>query len=154
KKESRPGVERKFKVMNLVGTQITEKVSTEMTGATSNRLYPTDMGMLVTDFLDKHFPEIMDYSFTAEIQERFDDIAEGKIIWNKMIESFYNEFKETVDETMEQAARERGRRDLGVDPQSGHTVLVQMTRYGPVVQIGTKEEVAEGEKPRFANLRP
>lgn len=154
KKESRPGVERKFKVLNLVGTQITEKVSTEITGATSNRLYPTDMGMLVTDFLDKHFPEVMDYSFTADIEERFDDIAEGKIIWNKMIESFYNKFKNTVDETMEQAARERGRRDLGVDPQSGHTVLVQMTRYGPVVQIGTKEEVAEGEKPRFANLRP
>lgn len=153
-KESRPGVERSFKVFHLKGDQILKKIEKEVTGATSNRLYPTDMGMLVTDFLEKYFPEIMDYSFTAEIEEQFDEIAEGKKIWNSMIQDFYEGFKENVDETLEQASRERGRRELGQDPQTGHTVLVQMTRFGPVVQIGTKEEVADGEKPRFANLQP
>lgn len=153
KKESRPGTERSYKVLKLDNNKISEEVKSEITGATSNRLYPTDMGMIVTDFLDKHFPEIMDYSFTADIEKKFDEIADGHMIWNKMIDSFYDEFKDTVVETMEQAGRERGRRELGTDPESGHTVLVQMTRFGPVVQIGTKEEMGEDEKPRFANLQ-
>lgn len=153
-KESRPGVERKFRTLALKDGKISSETETEITGATSNRLYPTDIGMLVTDFLDKYFPEIMDYRFTADIEQVFDEIAEGKKVWNNMIRSFYEEFREDVDETLEQAGRERGRRELGKDPETGHTVLVQMTRYGPVVQIGTKEEVAEGEKPKFANLQP
>lgn len=153
-KDSRPGVERTFVIHRLKGDSIEKRQESEMTGATSNRLYPSDIGMLVTDFLEKHFPEVMDYQFTAGIEAQFDGIAEGKQLWTKMIEEFYQTFKETVDETMESASREKGRRDLGVDPKTGHTVLAQMTRYGPVVQIGTKEEVAEDEKPQFANLNP
>lgn len=149
-----PGVERKYAVITLVGDKVTEETKTEITGAISNRLVPTDMGLLVTDFLNENFSEVMDYNFTADIEKQFDIIAEGDLVWNKMIADFYGPFHQTVEETLDSAARVRGRRDLGVDPATGHTILTQMTRYGPVVQIGTREEVSEDEKPRFASLRP
>ena len=153
-KENRPGVEREYAVITLQGQEVTEETKTENTGAISNRLVPTDMGLLVTDFLNENFSEVMDYNFTAEIEKQFDIIAEGDLVWNKMIETFYGPFHQTVEETLDSAARVRGRRDLGTDPSSGQTILTQMTRYGPVVQIGTREEVGEDEKPRFASLRP
>ncbi len=153
-KDSREGEERSYHVLTLKNDAIKKEIETEITGSTSNRLYPTDMGMLVTDFLDKHFKEIMDYGFTANIEERFDSIADGQMEWHEMLEAFYNPFHEKVEDTKENAGRERGRRDLGIDPETGHTVLVQITRYGPVVQIGTREEVGEDGKPRFANLQP
>ena len=112
------------------------------------------MGMVVTDFLDQHFDEIMNYGFTAEMEAKFDKIAEGHEEWKKMIKEFYGPFHTDVEETLEKAERAKGRRDLGVDPESGHTVMVQLTRYGPVIQIGTVEEVGEEGKPKFANLRP
>ncbi len=96
----------------------------------------------------------MDYNFTADIEKQFDIIAEGKLVWNKMIEKFYLPFHQTVEETLDTAGKVKGRRDLGVEAETGLTVLTQMTRFGPVVQIGTREEMGEGEKPRFANLRP
>ena len=153
-KESRPGVERTYRVITLRDGEVTTEEQTEITGATSNRLFPTDMGMLVTDFLSEHFEEIMNYNFTAEIEKQFDTIADGALEWNAMISEFYDPFIEDVEETLENAGRARGRRELGVDEETGHTILTQMTRFGPVVQIGTKEEVGEEGKPKFASLRP
>ena len=153
-KESREGTPRDYKEIVLSKGEISQKVLTENTGATSNRLYATDMGMVVTDFLGEHFDEIMNYGFTAEMEEKFDKIAEGHAEWKGMIKEFYGPFHSDVEETIEKAERAKGRRDLGVDPESGHTVMVQLTRYGPVIQIGTVEEVGEEGKPKFANLRP
>jgi DNA topoisomerase-1 len=151
---NRPGVERAYAVITLSDKKVSEETKTEMTGAISNRLVPTDMGMLVTDFLDTNFKQVMDYNFTADIEKQFDIIAEGDLVWNKMIETFYGPFHQSVEETLEAAGRVKGRRDLGVDPETGLTVLTQMTRFGPVVQIGDREEMGEDEKPRFANLNP
>ncbi|MBT8189648.1 MAG: type I DNA topoisomerase [Bacteroidia bacterium] len=153
-KESREGVERKYNVITLQNDEISSVQESEMTGATSNRLYPSDLGMLVSDFLSEHFNEIMTYSFTADIEDKLDQIASGKEEWHKMIEDFYGPFHETVEKTIAEAQRVKGRRELGKDPETGHTLLAQMTRFGPVVQIGTKEEVGEEGKPRFANLKP
>ncbi|NNL90721.1 MAG: type I DNA topoisomerase [Saprospiraceae bacterium] len=152
-KESRDGVERKYNVLTLKEDVVSNEVKSEMTGSTSNRLYPTDMGLLVVDFLTEHFKNIMTYSFTAEIEGRLDEIAQGNEDWKKMLGEFYTPFHKTVEKTIEEAQRVKGRRDLGVDPVSGHTVLTQMTRFGPVVQIGTREEVGEDSKPRFASLK-
>ncbi len=153
-KENREGTPRSYAVITLANDKVTEEVKTEMTGAISNRLVPTDMGLVVTDFLNEHFPQIMDYYFTADIEKQFDVIAEGDLMWNKMIGEFYGPFHQTVEVTMDNAGRARGRRELGKEEGTGLTILTQMTRFGPVVQIGTKEELGEDDKPRFANLRP
>ncbi len=149
-----PGVERAYAFIILSDKKVKEEVKTEITGAISNRLVPTDMGLLVTDFLNENFAQVMDYNFTADIEKKFDIIADGDMEWHKMIEAFYGPFHKTVEETLEGAQRVRGRRDLGIDAASGQTILTQMTRFGPVVQIGTREEMGEDEKPKFANLRP
>jgi DNA topoisomerase-1 len=153
-KESREGVERKFEVITLKDDNIKKETKTETTGATSTRRSASDIGMVVTEFLDKHFEEIMNYSFTAEVEEKLDKIANGNGEWRKMLGDFYTPFHKTIGDTLENAERAKGKRELGKDPVSGHTVLVQITRYGPVVQIGTVEEVAEDQKPRFANFKP
>ena len=153
-RENRPGVERAYSVIRLSNHKVSEETKTEITGAISNRLVSTDMGLLVTDFLSENFPIILDYNFTADIEKQFDIIAEGQLVWNKMIADFYGPFHQTVEETLDTAGRVRGRRDLGTDPVSGKIILTQMTRFGPVVQIGAREEMGEDEKPRFANLRP
>lgn len=154
-RESRDGLERPFRVLHLQDGQISKQEQTEMTGATKNRLFPTDMGMVVVDFLMEHFRDIMDYGFTAGIEKQFDDIADGKEKWVEMLGDFYEPFHATVEETLENADRATGERILGKDPESGRTLLVRMSRLGkPVVQIGKPEELEEGEKPKFANLRP
>ncbi len=153
-KANREGEERKYKVMTLEKGAIKEETQTEMTGAIKNRLVPTDMGMLVIDFLTEHFKEVMDYNFTADIEKEFDEIASGDRRWTEMLDSFYWPFHENVEETLENAERATGERILGEDPDSGRTLLVRMSRYGPVVQIGTGDELEEGEKPKYANLRP
>lgn len=153
-KESREGVERKYNVYLLKNDILDKKVDTEITGSTSSRLYPTDIGMVVTDFLGLHFNGIMDYNFTAEMEAEFDQIASGNSGWKDILNGFYHPFHESVEETLEKAERAKGRRDLGKDPATGYTVLVQMTRFGPVAQIGSREEVAEDEKPRFASMKP
>lgn len=154
-RESRDGLERPFRVLHLQDGQISKQEQTEMTGATKNRLFPTDMGMVVVDFLMEHFRDIMDYGFTAGIEKQFDDIADGKEKWVEMLGDFYEPFHATVEETLENADRATGERILGKDPESGRTLLVRMSRLGkPVVQIGKPEELDEGEKPKFANLRP
>ncbi len=153
-RENRPGSERNYAVITLTGKTIREETRTEITGAITNRLVPTDMGLLVTDFLNENFPKIMDYNFTADIEKQFDIIADGQLVWNKMIEEFYGPFHQTVEETLDTAGRVKGRRNLGTEPETGLTILTQMTRFGPVVQIGDREEMGEDEKPRFANLNP
>lgn len=153
-KVTRDGVERAFTVLNLAKNgDITEKMSKEMTGALKNHLVPTDMGMLVVDFLDKHFEEIMNYHFTAEVENKLDDVAEGKHNWVDMLDKFYDPFHEDVVKTIAEAERVSGERILGKDPVTGRTVLVRMGKYGPVAQIGTPEELGEKEKPAYGNLQ-
>ncbi|MCB0687925.1 MAG: type I DNA topoisomerase, partial [Saprospiraceae bacterium] len=153
-KESRPGEERKYVIMTLENGQISRKEETEITGTTSNRLYPSDVGMIVTDFLNEHFDTIMDYGFTAEIEQKFDHIAAGKFDWTKMLADFYFPFHEVVENTIQNAKRSRGERLLGTDPKTGLSVLAKISKYGrPMIQIGSMEELEEEQKPHFANLK-
>jgi len=153
-KESREGVERPYTVLTLSNNKVEKKIETEITGTTSNRLYSTDIGKIVVDFLSQHFQTIMDYGFTAEIEEKFDKIAEGNEEWTTMLKTFYTPFHETVTNTIENADRASGERILGKDPETGRTLLVRMSRYGALVQIGAPDELEEKEKPKYANLRP
>jgi len=153
-KESREGVIRNFQQLLLKNGKIDTKTKSEITGTTKNCLYPSDLGMVVSDFLSEHFAKIMDYGFTADVEDELDKIATEGLEWKKMLKKFYGPFHESVEDTMENAERAKGKRELGIDPISGYTVIAQMTRFGPVVQIGDREEIKEGEKPRFANLKP
>ncbi len=154
-KESREGVERSYVVLKFDGQKIDDTSQTEVTGTTKNRLYPTDLGMVVSDFLTQHFDDIMNYGFTAKIEKKFDEISDGQIVWHQMIDDFYKPFKAVLDDTMENAERASGERILGTDPVSGRTVLVRMTRFGkPAVQIGKPDELEEEEKPKYASLAP
>ncbi|NND05454.1 MAG: type I DNA topoisomerase [Saprospiraceae bacterium] len=153
-KESREGIERTYQVITLKDGAIQALKETEITGTTKNRLYPTDVGMIVTDFLDEHFDKVMDYGFTAGIEKQFDHISEGKFEWTKMLEDFYGPFHETVEETLENAKRSRGERILGKDEATGHSIVAKISKYGrPMIQIGSMEEVGEEGKPQFANLK-
>lgn len=154
-KESREGVERKYQKLELLPEKdIKVSELSEITGTTKNVLYPSSIGMVVCDYLAGHFSQIMNYGFTAEIEQDFDEIAEGKRDWVKMIGQFYFPFHKDVEKVMEEGERARGRRDLGIDPETSRKVIVQLARFGPVVQIGDLDEMNEGEKPRYANLRP
>lgn len=148
-KESREGEKRLYEQFVLENGEIQANELSENTGAEKNKLFPTDIGMVVTDFLSEHFDKIMDYSFTADVEKQFDDIADGLKDWTKMIESFYNPFHNSIEDTLENAERAKGERRLGVDPKSGKPVLVRIGRYGPMVQIG---EAEDEEKPKFASL--
>ena len=153
-KETRDGTARPFRVLKLnKDGGIFTKTETEMTGALKNHLVPTDMGMLVVDFLDKHFDNVMNYSFTAKVENQLDDIAEGNHDWVDMISKFYDPFHSDVEKTMSEADRVSGERILGTDPDSGKTVLVRMGKYGPIAQIGTVDELGEKEKPTYGNLQ-
>lgn len=153
-KESREGAKREYRFLSLQKGKITSQTKSEITGTTKNCLYPSDLGMVVSDFLSEHFVKIMDYSFTANVEDELDKIATDGLDWKKMLKKFYGPFHDSVENTMENAERAKGKRVLGKDPQSGYSVIAQMTRFGPVVQIGEREEVLESEKPRFANLKP
>jgi DNA topoisomerase-1 len=152
-KQSREGNERKFSVLTLKSGQINKKIDKEITGAAKNVLVATDMGTLVVDFLDQHFQEIMNYGFTADVENKFDHIAEGTLLWQKMLADFYHPFHATVEDTIQNAERITGERQLGKDPETGRTVLVRMSKFGPVAQIGSTDELAEEEKPKYANLK-
>ena len=150
-KEDRAGTERPFTELILSGKKITEKHKTEQTGAEKSKLFPTDIGMVVTDFLLRYFDLIMDYNFTAKVELEFDEIAEGELVWNEMIRSFYDPFHAKVEGALAEAERANGVRILGIDPTSGKELSVRIGRFGPVAQLG---EVTEGgEKPLFASLR-
>ena len=149
-KQNRDGVKRGYLQMTLTGDKITTKNLTESYGKEKSRLSPTDIGMVVNDYLEQQFGPIIDYNFTANVEKEFDRIAEGEITWEKMIETFYGPFHKMVDEAIAtQPAKTREVRILGTDPRTGHTVKARIGRYGPMVEI----EGAEGEKSRFASLK-
>jgi DNA topoisomerase-1 len=149
-KEDRDGQQRDFKVFTLDGTQIKEKKQTENTGVERNKLFPTDIGVVVNDFLQEHFEEILDYHFTASVEEEFDHISRGELVWTNMLSKFYMPFHKTVEDTLENSERATGERVLGTDPKSGKPVVARLGRYGPMVQIG---DVSDEDKPQFAKLR-
>jgi DNA topoisomerase-1 len=150
-KTNRDGEERKYVILSLKGNKISNTKGTELTGAEKMKLFPTDIGSVVNDFLIEHFADILDYDFTAQMEESFDKIEEGKISWSETVAKFYKPFHKSVEDTIETAERASGERILGKDPKSGHTLLVRVGRYGPMAQIGAPEEV---EKPQFAKLLP
>lgn len=150
-KRDKEGVKRDFRVLVLHNGHVTKQTQQETIGAEKSKLFPTDLGLVVTDFLNQYFNDVMDYSFTAKIEEEFDEIAEGKQQWTKMVDHFYKPFKQDVEKTIETAERIKGERELGVDPETGKKVVARMGRFGPMIQIG---EVGEEEKPRFAKLKP
>ncbi len=149
-KRDKEGIKRNYRILVLANDKIKQQTEEETTGAEKAKLFPTDLGLVVTDFLKEHFDDIMDYNFTARIEHGFDEVAEGKLKWNKMIDDFYNPFKKEVDDTIENAERIKGERELGIDPASGKKVIARMGRYGAMVQIG---DVSDEEKPRFAKLK-
>ena len=150
-KEDREGVQRNFNVLTLKEGKINDEVRTEGTGAEKSKLFPTDIGMVVNDFLFKEFPQIMDYNFTAKVEEEFDEIAEGKILWTKMLADFYKPFHKNVVDTSENSERASGERLLGVDPVSGKNLYVRIGRFGPMAQLGEGND--ENNKPKFSSLR-
>lgn len=150
-KEERAGVEREYTDLILSGQKIAEKVKVEITGAEKSKLFPTDIGMVVNDFLCKYFDLIMDYNFTAKVEKEFDEIAEGEIVWNDMIRTFYEPFHAKVESALSDAERTNGVRVLGTDPVSGKEISVKIGRFGPLAQLGQITE--KGEKPQFASLR-
>ena len=148
-KRDKEGTQRPFRVLVLKDDSISKREESENTGAEKSKLFPTDLGLVVTDFLKQYFDDIMDYGFTAKIEGEFDEVANGKLQWSEMIEEFYEPFKKDVDNTIENAERVKGERVLGTDPESGKPVVARMARYGPIIQIGSADEE---EKPRFAKV--
>jgi DNA topoisomerase I len=149
-KRDKEGVRRQYQVLQLRNDQIQKLKESENTGAEKSKLFPTDLGLVVTDFLVQYFGNVLDYGFTAKIEDEFDQVAAGNTIWSKMIGGFYKPFHEDIENTIENAERVKGERELGADPESGKRVVARMGRYGPMVQIG---EVNDEEKPRFARLK-
>ncbi|MFC0604604.1 type I DNA topoisomerase [Winogradskyella pulchriflava] len=150
-KGTHEGDERKYKQLVLAKQSIKEKNLTEKVGSNKGKLVPTDVGFIVTDFLVNHFESILDYNFTAKVEESFDDIAEGKEDWRAMMKDFYKGFHPQVEDVQENAERESGERVLGTDPKTGRQVSVRLGKFGPMVQVGT---VDDEEKPKFASLSP
>lgn len=149
-KTNRQAQKRNYTQITLRGDSLSEKTLNENYGAEKNRLAPTDIGMVVNDYLEAQFSSIMDYNFTANVEKEFDRIAEGELTWNKMIDTFYNPFHSLVDKAIEtQATKSSQARILGNDPKSGHIVKARIGRYGPMVEI----EGDEGEKPRYASMK-
>ena len=149
-KRDAEGQKRELQLFSLKNDAVSGRREVETVGAERGKLFPTDLGTVVTDFLAEHFKKVMDYGFTAKIEEEFDEIASGKTEWNRMISEFYAPFHEQVAQTMETAERAKGERVLGTDPESGKPVVARLGRYGPMVQIGATEDE---EKPRFATVK-
>lgn len=149
-KRDKESVIRDYRVLLLKNNQITRTLENENTGAEKSKLFPTDLGLVVTDFLSQYFNDVMDYGFTAKIEEEFDEIANGKEKWTKMVDDFYQPFKLDIANTLETAQRVKGERELGAESETGKKVIARMGRYGPMVQIG---DTNEEEKPRFARLK-
>ncbi|WP_167617292.1 type I DNA topoisomerase [Maribellus sediminis] len=152
-KEDRPGVERDYQVLELKKGEIKEEVKTEITGAEKNKLFPTDIGIVVNDFLIDNFEQIMDYNFTADVEKQFDQIADGKKVWNEVIDKFYQPFHKRVEDATQNAERSKGERILGVDPKTGKQVSVKIGRFGPLAQLGEASTEEDAEKPTFSSLR-
>ena len=151
-KESRDGKPRDYKLITLNDSGLHHSTETENAGVEKNKLFPTDIGMIVNDFLVQHFENIIDYSFTAQVEEEFDKIANGQNEWDEMIDAFYHPFHDKVEKTKEDAERPQGR-ELGIDPKTGKKVFARLGRFGPIVQIGESSDEEGAEKPQFASLR-
>ena len=149
-KKDKEGTPRPFEILVLKGGSVQGSMNSENTGAEKSKLFPTDIGMVVNDFLVEQFPKILDYAFTANVEQEFDEIAEGKLQWQEMLKKFYTPFHENVASTIENAARQTGERELGTDPKSGKPVIARIARFGPVVQIGASDD----DEKKFASLRP
>ena len=147
-KGTNEGSERKYNQITLIGSAVKSQVLSEMTGSDKGKMVPTDIGTIVNDFLVKNFSTILDYNFTAKVEQDFDEIAEGNIDWTKMMNDFYSKFHPNVVEVEENAERESGERILGTDPKSGKQILVRLGKFGPVAQIGE----ADDEEKQFASL--
>jgi DNA topoisomerase-1 len=148
-KEDKPGVKRDYDYIILKNNKIKEDTRTEVAGAEKSKLFPTDIGIVVNDFLLGHFKDILDYNFTATVEKEFDEIAEGGLMWNKMIDKFYKPFHKKIEDTTENSEITTGKRFVGNEPGTEKPVFVRIGRYGPMAQIGDSEV----EKPRFAALR-
>ncbi len=148
-RDNKEGTPRNFQSILLKNNQITIKTATENVGAEKSKLFPTDIGLLVTDFLNEHFENIMDYGFTAAVEKEFDEIAQGLKGWVKMLEEFYHPFHKDVDKTLATAERANSEKAIGIDPESGKQIIGRIGRFGPLVQIGD----ADDENKKFASLR-
>ncbi len=149
-KEDRPGIIRAFTLVTLKNSTITEEVKSENVGFEKSKLFPTDIGTLVNNFLVQHFNNILDYNFTASVEEEFDEIAEGKMVWNQMIKEFYFPFHKQIEGTLENTGKVSGEKLLGKEPKTGENVFVKIGRYGPMAQIGDTDAEA---KPKFSSLK-
>ena len=151
-KENRDGFERVSQLIELKDGNLTKSEHTSITGAENKKLFPTDVGIVVTDFLVEHFSDVMEYSFTASVETEFDEIAEGKKVWNEMIASFYGEFHAKVEDVIGNVGKASGERELGNDPVNGEKVFARIGPFGPMVQMGEKQEDENAPKPKFASL--
>lgn len=152
-KEDREGKDRNYQYLVLTEGEIKSEIKPEIFGAERNKLFPTDIGMVVNDFLVKYFTNIVSYDFTAKVEMEFDEISVGKIVWNEAIDNFYKSFHEQVEDTLEHSERNTGERSLGDDPKTGKPVIVKIGRYGPMAQLGESSEDENVEKPKFASLQ-
>lgn len=150
-KEDREGKERTYSVLTLKDAQIKDETKKENYGAEKKKMFPSDIGTIVNDFLVENFNKVLDYGFTAKVEEQFDEIAEGLKKWNKMIEEFYTPFHKTIENTMENAERASGERILGIDPESKKEVIARIGKFGAMIQIGRADDE---DKPKFASLQP
>ncbi|MBO7571463.1 MAG: type I DNA topoisomerase [Bacteroidales bacterium] len=146
-KESKPAKKRSIKVISLSKGKIKESTTTENYGAESNKLFPTSIGIVVTDYLSAHFNDVLDYNFTAQIEEKFDDIAMGKLKWNDMLKSFYKSFDKEVDSSLKEKETTKWERNIGNDPKTGAPIIIKIGKYGPYASI------ENGDKPMYASLR-
>lgn len=151
-KEDRQGREREYGVITLKDNHVLSFKKTEITGAEKAKLFPTDIGAVVNDFLVANFKDILDFNFTATVEQEFDEIANGKMEWHEMLHDFYKPFHKTVVNTEKHSERASGERELGVDPKTGKKVIVRLGRFGPLVQIGGGLD--SEDEPKFASLRP
>ncbi len=153
-KEEREGRQRSFRVLTLKGEQITKEEKTENTGAEKGKLFPTDIGSVVNDFLVQYFKDIVDFNFTASVEKQFDEIAQGLTEWTDMLHGFYTPFHKEVESTIQTADKATGERELGFHPESGKKMSVRIGRYGPFVQVGeTPTDDDKENKPLYASLR-
>lgn len=148
-KESREGKERNYHLLSLKDDVVTKKEKTEITGTEKKKMFPTDIGIVVNDFLIEYFTEVLNYNFTADVEEQFDKIAEGKLDWKKMLAKFYTKFHLTVESALENATKATGERELGTDPKTGKLVFAKIGRYGPMIQLG----LGDDEDKKFASIR-
>lgn len=149
-KESREGIKRNYEIIKLKDNKISDEIKTEITGAEKNKLFPTDIGTVVTDYLLKNFIQIMDYNFTANVEKEFDEIAQGMIEWTKMLNEFYHPFHNLIDTTMKISEKVTGERDLGIHPKTKQPVFAKIGRFGPMIQVG---DGTDEIKPVFARLK-